>query len=76
MGHPDLKIDTDELEPLLDAQTISDLQNKYLQTMRANFQEWMGKSLESDFKVRELLPPFSDQFSWWRILFCRLFWNV
>ena len=54
MGHPELKIDTTELSPLLDTRTISELRNKYLQTMRANFQEWMGKSLESDFKVSRI----------------------
>lgn len=50
MGHPDLKINTSEIGPLLDQRQIMELQNQYIQTLRSNLREWMLNSLGTDFK--------------------------
>ncbi|XP_064652191.1 exocyst complex component 3-like [Lineus longissimus] len=50
MGNPDLKIDVKSLGPLLENNVLNDLQNKYLDKMRNNFQEWMTNSLITDRK--------------------------
>ncbi|KAK2193649.1 hypothetical protein NP493_9g03027, partial [Ridgeia piscesae] len=50
LGHPDLKINIIDISPLLGSQVITELQNRYLQTTRKNFQDWMGNAIKTDVK--------------------------
>ncbi|XP_033897405.3 exocyst complex component 3-like protein isoform X1 [Acipenser ruthenus] len=48
MGHPDLCSDEDfeELGPLISQDALEQMQNKYVNTVRASVSEWMQKALE------------------------------
>ncbi|XP_074656333.1 exocyst complex component 3-like [Tubulanus polymorphus] len=49
MGNRELsKIDVSVLGPLIPDETIDELRESYLRTMRENFQEWMVNSLKTD----------------------------
>ncbi|XP_034237969.1 exocyst complex component 3 [Thrips palmi] len=48
MHHPELSFDTSHLGPLLCEATVNALQDKYLQVMENNYQEWMRKTLEAE----------------------------
>ncbi|KAK3576091.1 hypothetical protein CHS0354_032215 [Potamilus streckersoni] len=50
MKHPDLKIDTKVLGPLLDNNMVDDLQNRYLSNMKQNIQEWTRNTLTSEVR--------------------------
>uniref|UniRef100_A0A2S2NA60 Exocyst complex component 3 n=1 Tax=Schizaphis graminum TaxID=13262 RepID=A0A2S2NA60_SCHGA len=48
MLHPELNIDIDKVGPLLKSSIIFDLQSKYLEYIKANYKEWMLKTLDTE----------------------------
>ncbi|KAK0175117.1 hypothetical protein PV327_008896 [Microctonus hyperodae] len=48
MQHPELNININEIGPLLSSEILSELQEKYLQNMRQNYEDWMKKTLETE----------------------------
>ncbi|XP_015370960.1 PREDICTED: exocyst complex component 3 [Diuraphis noxia] len=48
MLHPELNIDIGKVGPLLKSTTIFDLQSKYLEYIKANYKEWMLKTLDTE----------------------------
>lgn len=48
MLHPELNIDIGKVGPLLKSSIIFDLQSKYLEYIKANYKEWMLKTLDTE----------------------------
>lgn len=48
MGHPEINVKPDNLGFLLDKQCISMLEQKYLDYMLQNYEDWMTKTLETE----------------------------
>ncbi|XP_034945828.1 exocyst complex component 3 [Chelonus insularis] len=48
MQHPELNVNVDEIGPLLSNDIINNLQEKYLQNMCQNYEDWMKKTLEKE----------------------------
>jgi len=48
MLHAELNIDIGKVGPLLQSSTIFDLQSKYLEYIKANYKEWMLKTLDTE----------------------------
>ncbi|XP_058802186.1 exocyst complex component 3 [Phymastichus coffea] len=48
MGIPELKINVDEIGPLLSKEILDDLQDKYLKNVLQNFEDWMNNTLEGE----------------------------
>lgn len=51
MGHRGLEIEEGDLGPLLSADDVEALQNRYIDTLRNNVTEWMSNSMSTDKKV-------------------------
>lgn len=51
MGHRGLQIEEGDLGPLLAADEVESLQNRYIETLRNNITEWMSNSMSTDKKV-------------------------
>lgn len=61
MGHPDLIEHTQNLGPLLNMDTLNNLQKKYLFNMENNYIEWLQKTLETEKNEwRSSNPPRSE----------------
>ncbi|XP_060856168.1 exocyst complex component 3 [Metopolophium dirhodum] len=48
MLHPELNIDIGKVGPLLKSSIVFDLQSKYLEYIKANYKEWMLKTLDTE----------------------------
>ncbi|KAE9533867.1 hypothetical protein AGLY_008946 [Aphis glycines] len=48
MLHPELIIDIGKVGPLLKSSVVFDLQSKYLEYIKANYKEWMLKTLDTE----------------------------
>lgn len=48
MKHPELNIDTSDLDPLLSTDKLNELQEKYLKNMSQNYDDWLKNTLESE----------------------------
>ncbi|MBN3288102.1 EX3L1 protein, partial [Polyodon spathula] len=65
MGHPDLcsEVNLEELGPLISQETLDQMQNKYVNTVRASVSEWMQKALEVELLdwQRDQEPDFDHE---------------
>ncbi|XP_011505380.1 PREDICTED: exocyst complex component 3 [Ceratosolen solmsi marchali] len=62
MGHPELNINLLEIGSLLNNEIIDELQNKYLNNMSQNYEDWMKNTLETE-KIdwsRKIIPETNE----------------
>lgn len=65
MAHPELRVDINEIAgPLIPAELLKSLEDKYLANMEGNYQEWMTKALETEKQewLSENQPDTEEQY--------------